>query len=71
MRRTKTRWWIKELHHKESAVQMLAITYHIPNFEHEDRGTLVHLVNFYSQGKVQFYKKLIDEKRLVNTHLCL
>ena len=32
--------------HKESAVQMLAITYHIPNFEHEDQVALSALWTF-------------------------
>ncbi len=53
---------------KESAVQMLAITYHIPNFEHEDQVALSALSELLSSGKSSFLqKKLIDEKRLVNT----
>ncbi len=53
---------------KESAVQMLAITYHIPNFEHEDQVALSALSEFLSSGKSSILqKKLIDEKRLVNT----
>ncbi|CAM3580486.1 M16 family metallopeptidase [Arcobacter aquimarinus] len=54
--------------HKESAVQMLAITYHIPNFEHEDQVALSALSELLSSGKSSILqKKLIDEKRLVNT----
>lgn len=53
---------------KESAVQMLAITYHIPNFEHEDQVALSALSEFLSSGKSSILqKKLVDEKRLVNT----
>ena len=53
---------------KESAVQMIAITYHIPNFEHEDQVALSALSEFLSSGKSSILqKKLVDEKRLVNT----
>jgi zinc protease len=53
---------------KDSAVQMLAITYHIPNFEHEDQVALSALSELLSSGKSSLLqKKLIDEKRLVNT----
>ena len=53
---------------KESAVQMLAITYHIPNFEHEDQVALSALSELLSSGKSSILqKKLVDEKRLVNT----
>ncbi|WP_375295400.1 M16 family metallopeptidase [Aliarcobacter butzleri] len=54
--------------HKESAVQMIAITYHIPNFEHEDQVALSALSELLSNGKSSILqKKLVDEKRLVNT----
>lgn len=53
---------------RESAVQMLAITYHIPNFEHEDQVALSALSELLSSGKSSIlHKKLVDEKRLVNT----
>ncbi len=53
---------------RESAVQMLAITYHIPNFEHEDQVALSALSELLSSGKSSILqKKLVDEKRLVNT----
>lgn len=53
---------------KESAVQMIAITYHIPNFEHEDQVALSALSELLSSGKSSILqKKLVDEKRLVNT----
>ena len=38
--RTSTGWRKKSCYKKDSAVEMLAITYHIPNFEHEDQVTL-------------------------------
>ena len=47
---------------------MLAITYHIPNFEHEDQVALSALSELLSSGKSSIlHKKLVDEKRLVNT----
>lgn len=53
---------------RDSAVQMLAITYHIPNFEHKDQVALSALSELLSSGKSSILqKKLIDEKRLVNT----
>jgi zinc protease len=53
---------------RESAVQMIAITYHIPNFEHEDQVALSALSEFLSSGKSSILqKKLIDEKRLANS----
>ena len=58
----------KVLIHKESAVQMIAITYHIPNFEHEDQVALSALSELLSSGKSSILqKRLVDEKRLVNT----
>lgn len=58
----------KVIIHKESAVQMIAITYHIPNFEHEDQVALSALSELLSNGKSSILqKKLVDEKRLVNT----
>lgn len=53
---------------KESNVQMLAITYHIPNFEHEDQIALSALSQLLSSGKSSILQKvLVDEKRLVNS----
>ncbi|MDY0051595.1 MAG: pitrilysin family protein [Aliarcobacter sp.] len=53
---------------RDSEVQMLAITYHIPNFEHEDQVALSALSELLTSGKSSILqKKLIDEKRLVNT----
>lgn len=54
--------------YKESEVQMLAIAYHIPNFEHEDQIALSALSEFLSSGKSSILNKvLVDEKRLVNS----
>ena len=53
---------------KESNVQMLAMTYHIPNFEHEDQIALSALSQLLSSGKSSILQKiLIDEKRLANS----
>lgn len=53
---------------KDSEVEMLAITYHIPNFEHEDQVALSALSELLSSGKSSLLqKRLVDEKRLVNT----
>ena len=54
--------------HKDSEVEMLAITYHIPNFEHEDQVAMSALSEMLSSGKSsRLNKKLLDEKRLVNS----
>ena len=53
---------------KESNVQMLTISYHIPNFEHEDQVALSALSQLLSNGKSSILQKvLVDEKRLANT----
>lgn len=53
---------------KESNVQMLAMTYHIPNFEHEDQVALSALGQLLSNGKSSVLQKvLVDEKRLANS----
>ncbi len=47
---------------------MLAITYHIPNFEHEDQVALSALSELLSSGKSSLLNKiLVDEKRMVNS----
>ncbi|NQY92552.1 MAG: insulinase family protein [Campylobacteraceae bacterium] len=52
---------------KDSEVQMLAITYHIPNFEHKDQVALSALSELLSGGKSSVLNKvLIDEKAMVN-----
>ncbi|MBU1658824.1 insulinase family protein [bacterium] len=53
--------------HKESEVEMLAITFHIPDFKHPDQVTLSVLSEILHSGKSsRLYKELIDKKRLVN-----
>lgn len=54
--------------YKDSSVQMLAIAYHIPNFEHKDQVALSALSELLSSGKSSILqKRLVDEKRLVNS----
>jgi len=53
---------------KDSQVQMLAMTYHIPNFEHKDQVALSALSELLSGGKSSVLNKvLIDEKAMVNS----
>ncbi len=53
---------------KDSAVEMIAISYHIPNFEHKDQVALSALSELLSSGKSSILqKRLVDEKRLVNS----
>ena len=53
---------------KDSQVQMLAMSYHIPNFEHKDQIALSALSELLSSGKSSLLNKiLVDEKRLVNS----
>ncbi len=52
---------------KDSEVQMLAITFHIPNYLSEDQIALSALGELLSNGKSsRLNKLLVDEKRLVN-----
>lgn len=54
--------------HKDSQVQMIAIAYHIPNYEHKDQVALSALSELLSSGKSsRLHKRLIDKKRLVNS----
>lgn len=53
---------------KDSAVEMLTIAFHIPNFEHKDQVALSALSELLSSGKSSLLQKvLVDEKKLVNT----
>ncbi len=53
--------------HKESEVEMLAISFPIPNFQHADQPKLSAVSELLSSGKSsRLYRKLVDEKRLVN-----
>merc|ERR1711879_313202 len=54
--------------HKDTQVEMLAMAYHIPNYEHEDQVALSALSELLSSGKSSYLQKvLVDEKRLVNS----
>lgn len=53
--------------YKESEVEMLAITYHIPNYQHKDLIALNAISEILSSGKSsRLEKSLIDGKRMVN-----
>jgi len=54
--------------HKDSEVEMLAITFHIPNFLDKDQVTLSVISEILYSGKSsRLYKTMVDEKRLVNS----
>jgi predicted Zn-dependent peptidase len=54
--------------HKDSEVEMLAITFHIPDFKHEDQIVLSMISEILFSGKSsRLYKELIEKKRLVNS----
>jgi len=53
---------------KESEVEMLAITFHIPDFKDKDQVTLSMISQILYSGKSsRLYKELINKKRLVNS----
>ena len=52
---------------RESEVEIVAITFHIPNFQHKDQATLSAISEILYSGKSsRLYKTLVDEKRMVN-----
>ena len=54
--------------HKESEVEMLAITFHIPDFKDKDQVTLSVISEILYSGKSsRLYKNLVDDKQLVNS----
>ena len=54
--------------HKESEVEMLAIAFHIPNFQHKDQVTLSVISEILYSGKSsRLYKELVDKKQMVNS----
>ena len=54
--------------HKESEIEMLAITFHIPDFKSKDQVALSVISEILYSGKSsRLYKELIDKKRLVNS----
>ena len=54
--------------HKKSEVEIIAISFHIPNYKHKDQVALSVLSEIMSSGKSsRLNKDLIDKKQLVNT----
>lgn len=54
--------------HKDSEVELLAITFHIPDFKDPDQVTLSMISEILYSGKSsRLYKELVDKKRLVNS----
>jgi predicted Zn-dependent peptidase len=53
--------------YKESEVEIVAITFPIPNFQHEDQPALSALSELLSQGKSsRLIEDLVDKKKMVN-----
>ncbi len=53
---------------KDSEVEIVAIAYHIPNFQHKDQVALSSLSELLSSGKSsRLNSVLIDEKKMVNS----
>jgi len=53
--------------YKESEVEMLAITYHIPNFQHKDQPALSAISEMLSSGKSsRLYQNLVSKNKLAN-----
>jgi len=53
---------------KDSEVEMIAITFHIPNFKDKDQVTLSVISEILFSGKSsRLYKELVDKKRMVNS----
>jgi len=53
--------------HKESEVEMVAITFRIPNFQDPDQPKLSAISEMLSAGKSsRLYEELVDKKQLVN-----
>lgn len=54
--------------HKESEVELLAITFHIPDFKHPDQVPLSVISQILYSGKSsRLHKELVDKKHLVNS----
>ena len=53
---------------KDSEVEMLAITFHIPDYLHKDQVTLSVISEILYSGKSsRLYKNLVDKKQMVNS----
>ena len=54
--------------HKESEVELLAITFHIPDFKHPDQVPLSIISQILYSGKSsRLHRELVDKKHLVNS----
>ena len=54
--------------HKDSEVEMLAIAFHIPNFQDPDQVTLSVISEILYSGKSsRLYRNLVDKKQMVNS----
>ncbi|MCF6339577.1 MAG: insulinase family protein [Sulfurimonas sp.] len=54
--------------HRDTEVEMVAITFHIPNFKSKDQVVLSVISEILFSGKSsRLYKELIDKKHLVNS----
>ncbi|MDA7816614.1 insulinase family protein [Sulfurimonas sp.] len=54
--------------YRDSEVEMLAITFHIPDFKDKDQVTLSVISEILFSGKSsRLYKELVDKKRMVNS----
>ena len=54
--------------HRDSEVEMIAITFHIPDFKHKDQVTLSVISEILFSGKSsRLYKELVDKKHMVNS----
>ncbi|MEN8302746.1 MAG: pitrilysin family protein [Campylobacterota bacterium] len=54
--------------HKDSEVEMLALTFHIPNYLHKDQVTLSVISEILYSGKSsRLYREMVEKKRLVNS----
>lgn len=55
------------LHKEGNRLDMLAIAYPLPNYEHDDHVALSAITEVISSGKSsRLYKKLVDDKNMVN-----
>jgi predicted Zn-dependent peptidase len=53
--------------YKPTQAEVIALAYHIPNFEHEDQVALSILSELLTSGKSsRLYKRLVDEEKLAN-----
>jgi predicted Zn-dependent peptidase len=54
--------------HKKSEVEILAMSFHTPNFEHNDQVVLFAIAELLGDGKSSIlHNELVDKKKLVNS----